>query len=415
VSVGQTGASTIILRLAKYRLYIFFVPFVFGVFTMIYSMMLPPVFTAYARLLPPQTNTATATSLLNQIGGTAILGASALTLKNPSDLYASLFYSRTVQDDVIEKFDLGKHYKEPDIDSLRVLVGKRTKADVGRDGIITISYTDINSKTSADIANSMIAAMYRLARTLAKAESERKLEFYDRLIDGEKSKLAAATAELLEIERITGLTRLKGQEEASSGALVELQGMIASKEIELRKMAIIGKPSHPEIIRGKEELRALKAQVRALETPQYRPQTDPNNKEYTGKVMLLPFKSYAELRARVEPMRRAADISSGVLEQLIKAKALSQVDESRDFSIISILDDAVPPTRKSGPRVLMNTIVGVLIGFFLTVFFVLFWEVLFTDKDRRERWGNVANSFFPTEKISNLTSSVLKKLKKLLR
>ncbi len=395
MSVPNVGVSGLMLRLSKYRWLLILLPLIVGAAVGVNSYLSLPVFTAYARMLPPQTNTATASSLLNQIGGTAVLGASALTLKNPSDLYASLFFSRSVQDDVIKQFNLSKHYGVDDIDDLRVLVGKRTKVEVGRDGIITLAYTDKKGDSAADIANGMINAMYTIARKLARAESERRLEFYDGLIIEARKKLDNSSKALLEMERLTGLTRLKGQEEASSAVVVELRGMIATRQVELQKMAVVATNNHPEVVRMQTELAALKSQLASIAGTRSRRNTtdisDTLNK--VNDEIFVPFQSYAELRAKVEPLRREEEINNNVLEQLTKARALSRIDESRDFSVISILDAAVAPTKKSGPRVFVNAIIGALIGFFLAIIFALAWDILFTDFERRDRWHKVFIAF----------------------
>jgi uncharacterized protein involved in exopolysaccharide biosynthesis len=396
MSVPNIGVSGLLLRLSKYRWLLILLPIVLGLLVGIQSYRALPIFTAYARLLPPQTNTATASSLLNQVGGTAVLGASALTIKNPSDLYASLFFSRSVQDDVIEKFELKKHYGIDDIDDLRVFVGKRTKVEVGRDGIITLSYTDKSNESAAKIANGMISAMYTIARKLARGESERRLEFYDGLLVEARENLETSTKNLLEMERITGLTRLKGQEEASSAVIVELRGMIATRQVELQKMAVVATDNHPEVIRMQSELAALKSQLASIANPlskNTKTIRSSDGKVKTTDEIFVPFQSYAELRAKVEPLRREEEINNNVFEQLTKARALSRIDESRDFSVISILDPAVAPTKKSGPRVFVNAAVGFFIGFFLAVIFALSWDILFTDSDRQERWKRVFKAF----------------------
>ena len=403
MSVPNVGVSGLMLRLSKYRWLLILLPLIVGAAVGVKSYLSLPVFTAYARMLPPQTNTATASSLLNQIGGTAVLGESALTLKNPSDLYASLFFSRSVQDDVIKQFDLGRHYDVDDIDDLRVLVGKRTKVEVGRDGIITLAYTDKKGDSAADIANGMISAMYTIARKLARAESERRLEFYDGLIIEARKKLENSSNALLEMERLTGLTRLKGQEEASSAVVVELRGMIATRQVELQKMAVVATNNHPEVVRMQTELAALKSQLASIAGPRSR-RTTTGSSDTSNKVneeIFVPFQSYAELRAKVEPLRREEEINNNVLEQLTKARALSRIDESRDFSVISILDAAVAPTKKSGPRVFVNAAIGALIGFFLAIIFALAWDILFTDSERRDRWQKVFKAFLRFKKNLN--------------
>lgn len=390
MSVPAVGASRLLLRLSGYRWLLILLPLLMGIGAGVYSALSLPVFTAYARLLPPQTNTATASSLLGQIGGTAVLGASALTLKNPSDLYAALFYSRTVQDDVIAQFKLAQHYGVSDRDDLRALVGKRTKVEVGRDGIITLAYTDKSADSAAAIANGMIQAMYRIAQLLAKGEAERRTEFYDALIQQARKQVSDATAHLQKIEEETGLTRLHGQEEANSAATVELKGLIASREVELRKMRVTATDQHPEVVRTQSELNALRKQLAQLgSTASLNDKTG----EVGDKGLFFRVDQYAQLRAKVDPLRREVEINSNVLEQLIRARALSRVDESRDFSVISILDAAVAPTKKSGPRIYVNAAVGALIGLFLALIVALVWDILFTDPARRARWAQVFRSF----------------------
>jgi tyrosine-protein kinase Etk/Wzc len=399
VRIPAVGASRLLVRLSNYRLFLagftLFVAFYVGV----QSSLSPPIFTAYARLLPPQTNTSTATSLLNQVGGAAVLGSSALTLKNPSDLYASLFFSRSVQDDVMAKFKLAEHYGIDDVDVLRSEVAKRTKVDVGKDGIITLSYTDKTSARAAEIANAMLDAMYKIAQRLSRSEAMRRNDFYEILIKDARQRYLVALEELRVLENRTGLTRLKGQEEASAATMVELQGQIATKEIELQRMATTATPQHPEVMRARSELNALRAQMSKFFPVQKRNDLE---KDYQDKALqLLPARAnfylnaqtYPNSRAVVEPLRHAVESYSTVLEQLIKAQALSRVDETRDFSAISILDEAVAPTRKSGPRIYVNAAVGGLVGFLLAVMLALAWDILFTDPTRRARWSNVYRSF----------------------
>lgn len=397
--VPAVGASHLLIRLSNYRLFVIVFSLTAAFCVGFDSSKSPPIFTAYARLLPPQTNTSTASTLLGQVGGAAVLGSSALTIKNPSDLYASLFYSRSVQDDVINRFKLAEHYGIDDIDELRKEVGRRTKVEVGKDGIITLAYTDKASVTAATIANGMLGAMYKIAQRLSKSEAGRRNEFYDTLIADAQMRLTNAIEELRVAENQTGLTRLKGQEEGSTAALIELRGQIATREVELKKMAISATDLHPEVVRVKEELRALRQQVATLFPVPKNLSRSKNDEQADPKLrtsvheLFLPYETYPNSRARVEPLRRSVDNYAVVLEQLIKAQALSRVDETRDFSGISILDDAVAPTRKSGPRVYVNAAVGGLAGFFLAVMLALIWDVLFTDPARRARWQGVFRSF----------------------
>jgi hypothetical protein len=241
----------------------------------------------------------------------------------------------------------------------------------------------------------------------------------------------------MEFEKASGLTRLKGQEEASSAVVVELQGLIATREVELRRMAVVATENHPDMVRMRAEVAGLREQLRAISQPRnlratpssaaaktsvlaptpsapsasassaassasapsLTPATPATTPIGAGKddnnngQILLPFQSYAALRRQAEPLRREEEISSEVVEQLVKAKALSRVDESRDLAVISVLDAATPPTRKSGPRVVVNTVAAGVIGLLLAVLAVLVWDLLFAQDARQLRWRNVFFAF----------------------
>ena len=391
MSVPVFGLSNILMRLVRYRTWLVVFPLTLGLVVGIYSKLQMPVFTAYTRLLPPQTNASSATALLNQVGGGAAVGAAALTLKTPSDLYASILFSRTVQDDAIARFDLQTHYGIDDIDLARVEVLKRTKVEVGKDGIITLSYTDKTGVMAANLANGLVDAMYRVASRLARQDDARRMAFYDGLIEEARQTQAAADTRLLEVEVKTGLTRLKGQEESSTAAMVELRGMIATREVERAKSGITATPRHPEMMRLGAEIAGLKAQLGRLESLAFgKPgQVDPKPGD---KNLFLPFNEYAQRRALVEPARRDVENAQIVVSQLVKAREFSRGDDTRDLSVMQILDTAVAPTRKSGPKVVFNTVAATAVGFLLVVIAALVWDILFTDVDRRDRWRQLLTS-----------------------
>lgn len=382
MTIPALGISNIVIRLASYRWLMVICPLVFAAIAFFYSSKLPLQYTAYARLLPPQTNNATADSLLKQVGGDANLGSAALSIKSPSDLYASLFMSRAVQQHVIEKYELAKYYQIDDQDTLLMKVRKSTYVDVGKDGIITIGYTAPEPKLAAEITDSMLDAMYQLSERLARQSSERRSKFYGSLVDNARKDLAAADRALVRLEFKTGLTRLKGQEEATAAALAELQGLIASREVELAKLSVSMTARHPDVIALREELSALRQQLGQIEASS------------GGKHnVFVPFDEYIDTRDLIEPARREVDMRTKVLEQLIQVQALAQMDETRDLSIIQILDQAIPPSMKSGPQIKRNVVAALIVGFFFSIVLALAWEMIMGDPARKARWQRVLKAF----------------------
>lgn len=362
----------LLLRLSRYRAALLFVPALASAAALGTAALAPDEYTAMARLLPPRTNTATATSMLSQIGGTETLGASALTLKSPSELYASLFLSRSVQDSVIIRFKLAERLGDADMDSLRQYLIAHTKVEVREDGIIELKYVDDDPLRAAAIVNGMIDAVYRKAQQLSKMEADNRLAFYDQIIGETRERLISAEAALRALESDTGYTRLKGQEEASSLTAAELESTLMSRETQLSRMLMVATDAHPSVRRMRAEIAALRASQRAL-----------GKGQEPGVVMQVG--TFPDLQARIEPARRELQIQTEVLEYLTKARQLSRVDEKRDLSNVQVLDAAVPPTQKSGPRALRNLILSVAIAFMLTLMTCLAWDMLMQDRVQRKR------------------------------
>ena len=362
----------LLLRLSRYRAALLFVPALASAAALGSAALAPDEYTAMARLLPPRTNTATATSMLSQIGGTETLGASALTLKSPSELYASLFLSRSVQDTVIVRFKLAERFGENDMDSLRQFLIAHTQVEVREDGIIELKYVDDDPLQAAMIVNGMIDAVYRKAQQLSKMEADNRLAFYDQIIGETRERLVNAEAALRELESDTGYTRLKGQEEASSLTAAELESTLMARRTQLSRMLTVATDAHPSVRRMRAEIEALRASQRAI-----------------GKGLepgiVMQVGTFPDLQAQIEPARRELQIQTEVLEYLTKARQLSRVDEKRDLSNVQVLDAAVPPTQKSGPRAMRNLILSVAIAFMLTLMACLAWDMLMQDRTQRRR------------------------------
>mgnify|MGYP003705056327 CR=1 FL=1 len=86
-------------------------PTIFTIIGIIASFMLPNIYSANTKLLPPQQSQSTTSAMLSQLGLAGGAGA-ALGIKNPSDLYIALLKSRVISDELIKRFDLKNRYNQ---------------------------------------------------------------------------------------------------------------------------------------------------------------------------------------------------------------------------------------------------------------------------------------------------------------
>jgi tyrosine-protein kinase Etk/Wzc len=337
-----------------YRNYVLAVPVVFAAVAGVVAQFVPPRYTATARLLPPQANQNSAQIIATRTNNNAGLGMAAMGAKNPSEVYAQLFLSRSVQDQAIEALKLGQHYKLTNPDEIRLQLEKSTVANVNKAGLIELSVTDQDAARSAEITNALINGMYTVGLRVTQEAARRQTEFYDNLIAETRERLRKADDQLMAVEARGGLTRLKGQEEATTSTIVTLKNSIADREVELAKMRRYATDQQPDVQRLRAELSAMHAQLAAVERPLARRQTD---------ILVAPG-DYPELRRGVEPARREVESLASVLNQLQRNREASRIDDSRDLTTIVILDPAIAPSTKSWPvtsRVMFSAFAAALL------------------------------------------------------
>jgi tyrosine-protein kinase Etk/Wzc len=322
-----------------WRAYVVALPVAAAVAAGVATYVIPPKFTAMARLLPPQANASSAQIMAVGTGGSSGLGMAAMGAKNPSEVYAQLFFSRSVQTQAIEQLQLAKHYGTTDLDELHFELSKNTVANVNRAGLIEVSVTDADAQRSADITNALVTGMYAVGIRLTKDASQRQTAFYDQLITETRGRLRKADDELLALETRSGLTRQKGQEEVSASSIAELRWTLAGRQAELARLRRSSTELQPDVQRLRAEVGAIQGQLTALESPSSRNRSN----------IMLPPGEYAELRRAVEPARREVESLTNVMQNLQKARESSRIDDSRDLTTIVVLDPATKPSLKSWP------------------------------------------------------------------
>src|SRR2546422_4050225 len=147
------------------------------------SLLLPKTYTANAKIMPPQPNQSMGAmaALSIQLGPLAALAGQGLGLRNPSDLYIAMLRSRTVADDLIDRFSLMSVYKQKLREYARGRLEAATEIKAGtKDGVISISVDDRDPRRAADLANGYVDELEKLTKTLAVTEAGKRRTFFER-------------------------------------------------------------------------------------------------------------------------------------------------------------------------------------------------------------------------------------------
>ena len=362
--VEEVTLLDILIVLAKHKKMIAQITIGATLLALVISFVIPKKFTATTRILPPQQTQSSAIAMLAQLNPLAAGLGRDLGLKNPSDLFVTMLKSRTVEDALIDKFDLRREYDYKTYYDTRKKLESRSSISSDKDGTIAISVEDGDPQRSADMANAYVDELYKLTQTLAVTEASQRRLFFQRQLDMAKQDLAEAEASLRQTQEKTGIIQLDGQAKAIIESTAELKAQIAAREVQLQRMKLFATDQNPEYQGLQQELSGLRAQLARAEQTR----TGGN-----GEIQIATAKIP---EAGLEYVRRYRDVKyyETIFELLAKQYEAAKLDEAKNAAIIQVMDKAVPPEKKSSPKRGLIAAVTLFAAFFLSCLWALVRE-----------------------------------------
>jgi tyrosine-protein kinase Etk/Wzc len=328
------------------------------------ALVLPVRYTARVTLLPPQQNSSMAgmlSSQLGNIGGIASLAGGSLGLKNPNDMYVGMLKSETVEDAVIHRFGLMQEYKSKYLsDARKTFEGFATIDGNGKDGLIHISVEDRDPRRSAELANGYVEQFRSLSQNLAITEASQRRLFFEHEFATAKDNLADAEEALKKTEQTTGLIALDSQARALIESAAAVRALITEKEVQIQGMQSYATGQNSQMVEAERELAGLRAQLAKLG----------GSEGETGELMVPKGRVP---QASLEYVRKLRDVKyyETIYDLIAKQLEIAKLDEAKEGQIIQVVDPATVPERKSFPKRAIIVLVATVIGFFLSVFFIL--------------------------------------------
>ena len=165
------------------------------------ALLIPSRYQSVARLMPPDNQSSSALAMGSAVlsGATAQRGKTAeiLGLRSSSDLLAGVLNSRTVQDKLIQKFDLSKAYGVRGMEGARTELAARTDISIDRKSqIITINVTDRSPRRAAAMAQAYIDELSRTLDEVSTSEGRRERLFLAGVLRNMNQHLEAAERNL---------------------------------------------------------------------------------------------------------------------------------------------------------------------------------------------------------------------------
>jgi uncharacterized protein involved in exopolysaccharide biosynthesis len=302
-------------------------PLVVGLSALAVSFLLTPKFQSTARILPPQ-QTGVAALLASQMGSLAGLAGAAAGVKSPADQFVSMLRSRTIFDEVIERFKLRELYGTRYIEETRKELNNRISITAGvKDGVISVEVEDIDPKRAAEMANTFVELLGNMVRQLPLTEAAQRRVYFEKKLAETRANLDAAQLSLRSSNVDRGV--LKAEPRAAIEEVARLKAAVTAAEVRVASMRAFLTESNPDMRQAAQELAALRGQLALAEKGNSMP--DAAGSDYLSKYRDV---KYHEV----------------LFELMARQYELAKLDETRDGPVVQVVDKAVPAEWKSKPK-----------------------------------------------------------------
>ncbi len=320
------------------------------------SFLIPPTYTAKTQFLPPQQQQSVAASMLASLGSFGGLAGAVGGIKNPADQFLAYMKSVTLQDALIDRFNLQERYETNTKTETRVELTSNVRVSSGKDGLISVEVDDKESQFAAALANAHVEELGKLLGKLATTEAQQRRLFFEKQLTQAKDKLIQSEIAL----KATGVSGgvLKSNPASAVAAVAGLQAAVTAQEVKLGAMRGYLSETAPDFKQAMSELLNLKVQLDKQEKD-----TPPGGAKTSSEGDYIT--KYREFKYH-----------ETLFELFSKQFELAKADEAREGAVIQVLDKAQNPERKTKPKKALIAIIATLAAGFALLIFVFVRQAL---------------------------------------
>ncbi len=339
------------------------------------ALLLPPRYESVARLMPPDQQPGQGLAMLSGLAGQSNsdsligLASSVLGLKTSGDLFIGVLGSRTVQDAVVNKFDLRKVYGERDWDDARKKLASRTDLSTDRkSGIITITVSDRSPRRAAAMTQEYIDQLNQVITEQNTSAAHRERVFLEQRLGQVRQDLEVAETNFSDFASKNAALDIPAQGKATVAATASLEGELIAAQTELQGLKQVYADNNVRVRSTEARIDELRQQLEKLSG---QIQSTNNGADQTNNVSLPSFQKLPLLGVSYADLLRNAKVQEVVFELLTREYEMAKVEEAKETPSVKVLDPPDIPERKSFPPRILITISG---GIFFVILGVAWIE-----------------------------------------
>jgi uncharacterized protein involved in exopolysaccharide biosynthesis len=312
------------------------------------AFLLPPWYKATVVILPPEESDLMANMALAQRALTRFPAFGILEdYFTPADIYKAVLGSRTVQEEVIAKFDLQKVYKIKSREKTVKEFKTHYKVKLNPDGTIQVSVEDRSPVRAAEMANTMMVLLDRFNVEKRNYQARRTREFLEQRVHDTDSLLRVSEAVLRAYqEQHHTVAPPTTQAAGDMQSVADLMARKIMLEVRLGMLKSYLRGDNDQVIQTSSELEQL-----------------------NEKIATLP-----QLQTEIQRLMRDNKVQEQLYLLLIAELEQARIRETMDTPTVEILDPAQPPERHSRPRRAILALAAGMVAFVGSVVWVAWRE-----------------------------------------
>jgi capsule polysaccharide export protein KpsE/RkpR len=334
------------------------------------AFLIPARYEATTQLMPPESQSGSgAAALLSLVagrgsgaaGGLGSLAGEMLGAKNSGQLFVGILSTRTVQDRLIQQFDLNRLYRESKAEDTRIALARHTSISEDRkSGIISVAVTDHDAKRAAAMSTAYVQELDRLVAQVSTSSARRERIFLEDRLKAVKHELDAAAGRFSQFASKNTAIDIPAQGKAMVEAAARLKGELIFVESELRGLQAIYTDQNVRVRSLRARAGELNAQLEKLggdsSMPTEAAANDTSSMYPSIRKLPLLGVTYADLYQQTK-------IQAAVYELLTQQYELAKVQEAKEIPSVKVLDAAVVPTKISFPPRILVSVSGTIAAF----------------------------------------------------
>lgn len=335
------------------------------------AFLLPKQYESTTRLMPPEPDSlgsglgsavsammggaasGAGSTIGSALGGTA---ADLLGMKSSGPPYPAILESRTVQDRLVDRFDLMHLYKvRYRFSARKKLAGKTAIVEDRKTGIVTITVTDQDPKRAAAMARAYVDELSRLVGELSTSAAHRERLFLEERLKAGKQDLDEAAREFSEFSSKNATLDIAEEGKAMVESAAVLQGQMIAAQSELEGMEQIYTPNNVRVRSLRARIDELKHQLEKLGGADTAGVPIVSSNDLYPSIRQLPL-----LGVRYADLYRRVRIQETVYALLTQQYEMAKVQEAKEMATVRVLDEPDVPEKKSFPPRLMLGFLGMI-------------------------------------------------------